>query len=1206
MLPVAELKLLIARLDAGSLTSLVSSLLLAEAARLKLAPNAVVMSDDLNEADEGLDARIDDVPAATPDGSARNLPAGLVGFQLKAVKRKHPSALKLDQELSKPGPRTVLQTGGTYVLVWSQDLNPAQRQAADDALRAAAGRLVADPLVEVWDATALAALCLAYPAAAEANGLFDLGAAQSLPELLNSSTLMADKRPWQADAARDRHLLRIRKRAAEAMEPLIMQVVGDPGTGKTRLVAEALNTDELRDSVLYINGPDGLGPLLGHLIRLRSSRGIVFVDEVDEHDVANAKSRIGGLGGRWRLVTVTSRGRRRWQPEGPRDMVLEPLSADATMKLIVDHSGLDESDARRVAEVAAGFPELAFRLAEELRGNPGLDLVTLSRLGQPQEILKRALSDEETRRHLAPLALFTSVGFDEDLAYQVEALAAGFNLDGESMKLYADAELGRFVSRAGRFRLVSPRLVAVWLATDLIESTPQFGDIVFALPEPLRDAFVEQLDLFGPDVPHLPTALSRVLADERFRSPVSFDEAAGRILRASAAIVPTQVVETIAHLVRTASEDQLRSLPRRDLVWSLEVLLWWPDTWQLAIDALYRLAQYESEDFGNNASAEFAQFFSVLLSGTTVPFKDRAAWLRTALKASDADLALIASAAGQALKDHHMRSVTGFRGGGEPEDWRPESAEEWIDARRTGWDLLLECHRRSGVPGERQKIVENLSEAIRTAFRSALGHHVDRTIRAAEWSAAERAELATGVSRLLKFEDDLPADLRDTAAVLREWLRGDDLETRADTLFRTPAWELRSDDEQRFEPPAPIRELADLVLQKADPTATALSLGRDLAEQETRFQFLRAMAGAVGAEALGSAGAAVDPPDWTAVSAALSSADEQGAGDWATQFFVDDLRARAPDRLPGLLRFLDATPQRVDAALEVVDNGSASAHGLGSLLYGAAAAELDEDRVAKIVIAVARAGSHEEALGILDQWLERHERRSGSIIAVASELAQMAVRQGGGTMVEYYLSRLLDTGVVASNVLQELWKERLIHLGGLTRGLDMRLTDLALESDAAAVIETMLEMVRRQAAGEGTFGLYASGELALLSRAAGASSVDYVWGRISQLSKRELRWAMHHMNWKGDAPEPLVRRLLLSSRLEELRQEASSCFFNTLGTVTGSMASAMERQLLRARSWRDDLEGTSAEDWADELVQGWISTIEWEWRREEERDMRFD
>jgi len=394
-------------------------------------------------------------------------------LQLKATRKKQPSAFELPLELRKPGPKRLLVSGGTYVLVSSQDLNPAQREALATALASEAANVLAEGGVDgaahtrVWDAQALAGMCQMHPGPAIEIGLDDFEAALSLEELLESTMLRAEERPFQTDGARDAAIERLRERARASTDSLLMSVHGDPGTGKTRVVAHALDTDDLRDIVLYVNGTDDLERLLTRFIRSRASRGILVADEIDEHDMASAVQKLGGVGGRWRMISITSRTGPRWIPEGGRNIVLTPLDPEATRTLVERHAGLPKSHAEMVARVAAGFPELAFRLADELRADPGLDLVRLARLPHPQELLQRALRDDEARRHLGPIvALFTGVGFDGELRYQLDEVARVFELDADAVAHYCDAELGRFVSRAGRFRLVSPLVVAVWLATD--------------------------------------------------------------------------------------------------------------------------------------------------------------------------------------------------------------------------------------------------------------------------------------------------------------------------------------------------------------------------------------------------------------------------------------------------------------------------------------------------------------------------------------------------------------------------------------------------------------------------------------------------------------------------------------------------------------------------------------------------------------------
>jgi hypothetical protein len=1199
----ADIKALIARLDSGSFTTFVEALVVAEAMRLEMSPDRIVISDALTDNDEGLDGELTDVPPGPPSGPLSAIPAGLVGLQFKATKRKTPSAFGLDEELAKPGPLKVLAAGGTYVLVSSQDLNPLQRGKLLAELQEKANDAHPDSAVAIWDAGTLAGLCQIHPAAVAAIGLPDFGAALSLPELLET-VLRADEREFELDEPRDLAMRRIRERAADGGDALLMSLFGDPGAGKTRVVAEALNTDELRDSTLYVSGADDIQVLLTRLVRNEQSRGILFIDEVDEHDVAAVVSRVSGLTGRWRIVSVSSRSDRRWIAQGGRNVVLPPLAPDAMQRLVEQHSGLPEAEARMVAEVASGFPELAFRLAEELRADSDLDLVRLARLPHPQEILKRALGDTEARTHLAPLALFSGVGFDDDLRYQVEGVAAAFDLDVDVMILHAESELGRFVSRANRYRLISPLLVAVWLATDLIERTPNFADKVLSLPAPLQDAFMRQLNFFGPDVPHLPDALARAILDDRFRSADSFDEAAGRLLRASAAIIPTQVAEAIGSILTTATQSQLKTLPRRDLVTTLEILLWWEETWLSAIEGLYTLALEENETWSNNATGQFAQAFAVFLSGTTVPYLNRAKWLQTKVDgASPDELKLIARAAAAGLRSHHSRTMTGFRGGGAPRDWQPQTDEEYIESRRAAWRLLLEIRDKS-TPVEQATVTNDLAHSLRLAFASALSETIDDELRKRSWSWTERAELSAGLRDVLQYErDHLSDELLTAVLALHDWLVGDELSDRLEVLLRSTTWDLHTSSETIHDTPPLLTELAERVVSDEGGIELALRVGQDIEDQQTRFALFRSVAERVGAKTLGET--ALAAVEWTATSAALSTADASGDAEWATEVLVAVSQSDDVQRTPDLLRFVDLTPERLDIVLGLIADGRASAEALWQLLYGARIRELDVNAATRLIDIVAESGRVEAALGMLDQWIDVNPEATEDVRALAGQLTIAALTSTGTTMNDFYVEKLLNMNVLEKDTIVEAWRARMENRSGLVEAVDVALTERALVADAGAYGRYVYEMIERQASGETSFGTYASSDLALLSRLAACTSAESVWAELEHLPNDRMYWALHHMNWRGDEPDPLVRLFLTSPRLADLPSEAMAQFANTVGVVAGPYHLALERERGRARRWRDSLAGTDAEAWAERLAAGFEADIAWHRAREAEDDLHF-
>jgi hypothetical protein len=1200
MLP-AEIKEIIGRLDPGSLTSFVGSLLGAEIARLGIPPENLVISDQINENDGGLDGLVQDVPRTEP-GSSSALPVGLVGLQIKATRRKNPAAFELSTELRKPGPKRVLLAGGTYVLVSSQDLNYAQRKALEDEVLAEASLVMQEnmagdraPCVAVWDAQTLSGLTSLHPAAAIDIGLDDFEQALSLSELLES--LRAADRPFQTDQARDDAIQRLRERARQASsDPLLLMLHGDAGAGKTRAVAHALDIDELRDLVVYANGVEGLRLLTTRMIRNRSSRGILFVDEVDDSDIFAASNALGGIGGRWRIVSVRTRSDHTFLAQGGRNIVLPPLDADATRRLI-ENSGLPEPLARMVAEVAEGFPQLAFRLADELVADPGLDLVRLAHLPSSADVLQRALPDEEVRKHLAVIALFNAVGFEEELFYEAQAVAAAFDLDIDRLQLVCDDELARgFVSRAGRYRMVSPRLVAIWLASDLIAKTPRFEDRLLGLPESLTEAFVRQLGYFGPGSPHLPDALRRVIAADRFTRPGLFTEAAGRLLRASAAIVPEQVAETIGALLASASEDDLTGMPRRDLVWTLQVLLWWPETWDAATASLYRLAQHETETWANNATASFAAAFAVFLSGSVVPYAHRAEWLRRAIdEALPQQLALLGAAAAAGLQIHHVRTVVGFQGGGEPRDWQPPTAQEYLEARQTAWHLLLAVRDRA-QDETRPEFTKPVAQSLRVAYGE-LGSAVEREIRSRTWSTEERVELASGIRDVLHFEE-LDGETREAVAALHDYLIGHEQTERLLIILRTSLWDLHTDSASIHDVPPLLIQMADELAEAGQSGLTiALEAGRELEQQDTRFALFRLLSLRLGPDVVGAA--AVGRKDWPALSGALAVADESNRGSWATAT-LRELAEPDPERVPELLTYVELLPERLDLALSLVDEGRASGAALSRLLYGARIRSIDEGHAVRLLRTVQSSGNIEASLGMLDQWVEQHPEPSQAVSTLAGDLALESLSADHSHMVEFHLAKLVRANKIEPAILFPMLEARVMNRAGRVDELDGALMDRVL-AQGEGVIHSILDLVRRQ----GSAGYFSGGDLAILSQLAAATSVDRVWDALSSWSELDLRWAIHHMIWKGLEPDPLVRAFLISNRLAGLEDEAAVCFGNTLGVVMGPFHLAVAGEVERARSWQAALFGTTGRSWAEKLVAQREIEVEWHRRRDSEDDVRL-
>jgi hypothetical protein len=114
----------------------------------------------------------------------------------------------------------------------------------------------------------------------------------------------------------------VRNVLRSAVEAVRIDVTGEPGIGKTRLVLEATRSEDLAPAVIYYPEPERFlnGTLLPSLARSGSTlHGTVVLDETTLETRVRVWDRLKGAGRRVRLITISTDA-----PRAANDTVLAP------------------------------------------------------------------------------------------------------------------------------------------------------------------------------------------------------------------------------------------------------------------------------------------------------------------------------------------------------------------------------------------------------------------------------------------------------------------------------------------------------------------------------------------------------------------------------------------------------------------------------------------------------------------------------------------------------------------------------------------------------------------------------------------------------------------------------------------------------------------------------------------------------------------
>jgi len=473
----------------------------------------------------------------------------------------------------------------------------------------------------------------------------------------------------------------IREELRKDNGPVDVRIVGNPGSGKTRIVYEITNTEDLSTHVVYFESPKSLNDsnFVQRLLRDEHAHTILVVDECDIHEKRDLWNKISTVSPRIKLVTIYN------EADDDNHSFDIPNLEEEEISSIIAGYGVSKEDSSRFAPACVPSPRLANWMGQNLISNP-TDFSAFS--GDVTSIYERFIANRldlgsqtfrDRKTVLIWLSLFTKVGFEYPYDKEAKIIAKKIEQSNSSISwqkfLEIVNELRKLKVLQGYKTLyITPFLLHLWLWQEwwklfgktgfdldefiLVDNTTKpftylphnmlgwfFDMFVYASESSEALKIVQQL--LGQDGP---------LNDGQLLET----DIGARLFSALAKADNKSALDLLNRTVGQWSKEKRLEFRtgRREALWILETIVRDPDNFKDASKLLLLLAESENEGAGNNATGVFTHLFSMApgkLAATYALIQTRLAFLEEILDSKDKEKRIIGlQACNVALESLHF------------------------------------------------------------------------------------------------------------------------------------------------------------------------------------------------------------------------------------------------------------------------------------------------------------------------------------------------------------------------------------------------------------------------------------------------------------------------------------------------------------------------------------------------------------------------
>lgn len=641
-----------------------------------------------------------------------------------------------------------------------------------------------------------------------------IGVVKSYPSLVlrltrRDGSIFKSHREWETEdtmryklalgSEQEQFVRTVRSILLDDSKSVHLNVYGETGVGKTRLILESTRDPFLLPLVVYCPSPKNCidSPLLSELVRNDSLHCILVVDDCDHDERIEIWRRLKHLGCRIKLITIHSD---LYLTSGTTEQRQAPNLDDRDIQQIILTYHPDEIIAGQLSKLCGGIPRVAHVIGWDLKNNPSR---LLSVSPDTYDVWGRYINygDDPTSEHvkqrkniLFTMALFRRFG---NIRHFRDEFNAVYDL---VHKIDSSISLPVFQDHVQEMRIrkilqgedtlyISPKALHLWLWINWWERYGDLfnlGDIAKELPEQLRGWFFAMFEyasssdatkyvvkrLFEKDGPlHDSDAIKTELGSEFFRS-LSF-------------VDPRAATEYLERTVGLWTKEELKNFHRRrNVLDGLGRITFEPDLFLRGGRILRDLAKCENEDWLNNATDLFAGLFSLgtgYASVTKTPPEERIPLLKETMCDSSEEVRELGFKACESAL--HATGVTVSGTGDElwvnRKGWEPKTNNDWAKAHQAIMDVMVK--KIPALPqGEQQKCAEIIFRNSRGMLRSTpnLGLYVVEKMKKLEKFVAKETALQEVIT-ILEFDREyLQPEVRSLLEHIRDNINGSDYPAR--------------------------------------------------------------------------------------------------------------------------------------------------------------------------------------------------------------------------------------------------------------------------------------------------------------------------------------------------------------------------------------------------------------------------------------------